>query len=96
MLIIRSHPCMDWQFVIIALLLLLLFLLLLEIFSLSPLFLSLLSYSLKDLDECNGDNNKCHAESICTNTFGSYSCECSAGYTGDGRNCIGMKRIPRL
>ena len=67
-----------------------------SILSLSPLFLSLLSYSLKDLDECNGDNNKCHAEGICTNTFGSYSCECSAGYTGDGRNCIGMKRIPRL
>ncbi|XP_074621554.1 uncharacterized protein LOC141880073 [Acropora palmata] len=41
----------------------------------------------EDLDECSGDNNDCHANAVCTNLFGSYWCECSAGYTGDGRNC---------
>ncbi|XP_015767022.1 PREDICTED: uncharacterized protein LOC107345789 isoform X1 [Acropora digitifera] len=41
----------------------------------------------EDLDECNGDNNNCHANAVCTNTFGSYECVCSAGYTGDGRTC---------
>ena len=48
------------------------------------------------MDECSGDNNHCHANAFCTNTFGSYECECSAGYSGDGRNCTGMKRISRL
>ncbi|XP_015767027.1 PREDICTED: uncharacterized protein LOC107345791 [Acropora digitifera] len=41
----------------------------------------------EDLDECSGGNNHCHANAFCTNTFGSYECECSAGYSGDGRNC---------
>ncbi|XP_067041439.1 uncharacterized protein [Acropora muricata] len=42
----------------------------------------------EDLDECSGDNSHCHSNAVCTNTFGSYECECSAGYSGDGRNCI--------
>lgn len=41
----------------------------------------------EDLDECGGDNNHCNANAACTNTFGSYGCQCSAGYTGDGITC---------
>ena len=40
-----------------------------------------------DIDECSG---KPCAE-ICTNTYGSYYCECKQGYrvASDGHNCTG-------
>ena len=54
-----------------------------------------------DLDECNlmADNcseharyctmaDYCSEHADCTNTVGSYSCQCSAGYSGNGRTCV--------
>ena len=29
----------------------------------------------------------------CTNTEGSYTCECKPGFTGDGKECTGKKYI---
>jgi hypothetical protein len=39
-----------------------------------------------DPDECVGgaDGNDCHADAVCTNVFGSFECECRAGFAGDG------------
>lgn len=34
-------------------------------------------------------DNKCHADSTCIDTIGSYRCECKDGYTGDGYTCTG-------
>ncbi|CAH3192117.1 unnamed protein product, partial [Porites evermanni] len=41
----------------------------------------------EDLDECGGNNNHCHKNAVCTNTLGSYKCQCGTGYTGDGFSC---------
>ena len=41
-----------------------------------------------DLNECAGDNNNdCHTQATCTNTAGSYTCECKPGFAGDGKKC---------
>ncbi len=41
-----------------------------------------------DIDECAMPTvSLCAAEATCTNTPGSFSCVCNAGFTGDGRNC---------
>ena len=44
-----------------------------------------------DLDECRGNNNHCHQNAVCTNTLGSYKCQCATGYTGDGFSCSGKE-----
>lgn len=42
-----------------------------------------------DVNECLLKLDNCHSEAICTNTDGSYSCECKRGFYGDGRHsCI--------
>ena len=41
-----------------------------------------------DILECEED--PCHADAVCEDTEGSYTCECNDGYTGDGWNCTGM------
>ena len=44
----------------------------------------------EDENECSMDStNNCHGNAICTNSVGSYNCECAAGYTGNGTNCEG-------
>ena len=43
------------------------------------------------LDECRGNNNHCHQNAVCTNTLGSYKCQCATGYTGDGFSCSGKE-----
>ena len=40
-----------------------------------------------DVDECTG--NVCHNDSSCNDTFGSYSCICNSGFTGNEFNCSG-------
>ena len=47
------------------------------------------SFSILDVDECS--NNTCHSNATCNNTIGSFHCTCKKGFTGDGRNCTGMK-----
>ena len=39
-----------------------------------------------DVNECQGDND-CDANANCQNTQGSYTCICTDGYMGDGRDC---------
>ena len=51
---------------------------------------TLLSILLIDIDECYNGIHKCSSDAECFNTPGSYTCECSVGYTGNGYNCTGM------
>ena len=47
-------------------------------------------YYFLDVDECaDSALNNCHADATCTNTVGSFTCTCDAGYTGDGNTCSG-------
>ena len=39
-----------------------------------------------DIDECN-DQNDCDPNATCSNTEGSYSCDCLQGFYGDGKTC---------
>ena len=43
-----------------------------------------------DIQNCglNGDN-ACDAHATCSDTDGSYTCECNQGYHGDGFTCAG-------
>uniref|UniRef100_A0A8D8PUQ8 Multiple epidermal growth factor-like domains protein 8 n=1 Tax=Cacopsylla melanoneura TaxID=428564 RepID=A0A8D8PUQ8_9HEMI len=44
------------------------------------------SYALcPDVDECGLGLHDCHREAKCTNTHGSYSCQCRRGFQGDGK-----------
>ena len=45
-------------------------------------------YGFSDIDECKG-NHSCHVNATCTNTNGSFVCECQPGFNGNGQNCIG-------
>ena len=40
-----------------------------------------------DIDECNW--NTCDLNATCTNTIGSYMCDCFSGFSGDGKDCYG-------
>ena len=42
-----------------------------------------------DINECTSQSHNCHPLSICTNTDGSFQCECVSGYSGDGHVCTG-------
>ena len=47
-----------------------------------------------DINECaNNTSNNCHVNATCSDTFGSYECQCNDGFTGDGVNCTGMLEI---
>ena len=43
-----------------------------------------------DINECEQGKNLCHINALCTNTLGSYVCQCKPGFSGDGRTCEGM------
>ncbi len=40
-----------------------------------------------DVDECATGAANCGANATCTNTAGSFTCACNAGYAGDGIVC---------
>ena len=42
-----------------------------------------------DIPECERELDDCDPNANCTNTFGSYDCNCNTGFTGDGFNCSG-------
>ena len=42
-----------------------------------------------DINECALGTHGCSANGFCTNTIGSYTCQCNTGYTGNGFTCIG-------
>ena len=45
-------------------------------------------YGFSDIDECKG-NHSCHVDATCTNTNGSYVCDCQPGFNGNDHNCTG-------
>ena len=52
----------------------------------------LLDFSpIPDIDECE-ENWPCSAVANCTNTPGSFSCQCNEGYIGDGFSCTGEEQ----
>ena len=43
-----------------------------------------------DSDECADDStNDCDTHAVCTNNYGSYTCACMDGWTGNGTKCEG-------
>ena len=40
-----------------------------------------------DIDECVTGQASCHRDARCTNTTGSFTCECNPGFIGDGTTC---------
>ena len=51
------------------------------------------TYYLTDINECDTDNGGC--EHNCTNTPGSYQCQCWEGYemNNNEKNCTGIMRL---
>ena len=43
--------------------------------------------SFTDINECAA--SPCHHNASCTNTEGSYTCNCQSGYSGNGSICEG-------
>ena len=43
--------------------------------------------NLADVNEC--ESFLCDVNANCTNTVGSYSCQCNSGFVGNGVNCTG-------
>lgn len=43
----------------------------------------------KDIDECDSDSggNDCHADAMCMNSDGGFTCTCKDGYSRDGTTC---------
>jgi hypothetical protein len=40
-----------------------------------------------DINECANGTDNCSDNATCTNSFGAFSCECNAGFFGDGVTC---------
>ena len=57
------------------------------------LYIYIFTYTLcshADHDECNSTIRHCHPRlATCTNTIGSFKCQCIDGYTGSGVTCQG-------
>jgi hypothetical protein len=45
-----------------------------------------------DIDECSTGTHTCHVNASCTDTIGSYSCTCFAGFTGNETYCEGREQ----
>ena len=48
------------------------------------------SINLIDINECFTNNGGCSVNAKCANTIGSFNCECTSGYSGDGFICTGI------
>ena len=62
-------------------------------------FYKVFSLTHLDVDECSSSVlNGCEVTGSCTNTDGSYTCACEAGYTiaADGRLCEGKTNFVRF
>ena len=51
--------------------------------------LTMFLFAVSDINECTTNTHNCHNNANCTNTNGSFTCECWNGFTGDGENCTG-------
>ena len=50
-----------------------------------------------DINECALIPKVCHPQANCSNVPGSFSCQCKAGFSGNGTNCTGkVTRTPLL
>ena len=47
-----------------------------------------------DIDECA--NPHCTLNSHCTNTVGSFTCDCDQGYTLQNEACVGKETLSRM
>ena len=47
-------------------------------------------YYFIDIDECSGGSHTCDRNATCTNTDGSFKCQCEIGFSGDGHTCTGI------
>ena len=45
-----------------------------------------------DINECETGSNDCDVNANCSNSDGSFSCRCKAGFHGDGKVCQGTKQ----
>ena len=54
----------------------------------------MLSFCVTDIDECSGSTFDCVALSNCSNTNGSYRCDCIDGYEWDSTNTTCQGRLP--
>ncbi len=43
-----------------------------------------------DINECTSNTDNCNATADCTNTDGSFTCDCWDGYSGNGVSCTGI------
>ena len=51
---------------------------------------------LLEVDECVKTPQVCHSNAKCVHNNGSYVCQCSDGYTGDGKsNCTGIVKLSK-
>ena len=48
-----------------------------------------------DDNECKRDPHPCDVNARCSNTQGSYRCDCCTGYSGDGNTCEGNSPKPK-
>ena len=46
-------------------------------------------WNLIDIDECITITPNCSHNAQCVDTLGSYQCQCTNGYAGDGYDCTG-------
>ena len=51
------------------------------------------SHLFLDIDECSGGSFPCGNNATCTDTDGSFECDCVTGFFGDGFNCTGKYNV---
>ena len=46
-------------------------------------------FIIADIDECSEGSHTCDENANCTNTNGSFKCDCKVGFSGNGKTCEG-------